>query len=135
MVTLSRHSKLARPDRLLRLAVDEMDRFPVGQSPIKMGRSSGQTAVSLAVSMGAARVVLLGFDMKATAGQTHYHVERPLYTPEHAAKTAGEYATAFLPHWAGWAAAAAEVGCEVLNATPGSALLEFPFVDLKDVLQ
>lgn len=133
-VTLSRHSKVAAPDLLRRVAIEERLDFPIGRGPIRTGHSSGQSALSLTVTMAARQVVLLGFDMKAVAGQTHYHVERPLYTAEHAARTAGEYATTFLPYWAGWNDAALRVGCEVLNATPESALSEFPMVDLKDIL-
>ncbi|RWQ16097.1 hypothetical protein [Mesorhizobium sp.] len=134
VVTASRHAKRTAPERVLRVEIAERPDFPVGHAPIKAGRSSGQTAVSLAVTMGAATVALLGFDMKADGGVTHYHVGRPLYTKEHAARTVSEYAASFLPAWTGWNEAAVKAGCRILNATPGSALTEFPAVDLEAVL-
>ncbi|AMS41166.1 hypothetical protein [Aminobacter aminovorans] len=134
VMTVSRHAKLAAPERVMRVEIAQRPDFPIGQGPIKAGRSSGQTAVSLAVAMGAAAVALLGFDMRDRNGVTHYHADRPLYTAEHAERTVGEYAATFLPAWAGWNAAAAKAGCRILNATPGSALTEFPTVDLETLL-
>lgn len=134
VVTVSRHAKRAAPDRVMRVEIAERGDFPIGHGPIRAGRSSGQTATSLAVTMGAETAVLLGFDMRDRDGVTHYHADRPLYTKQHAEKTAGEYAATFLPAWAGWNAAAAMAGCRILNATPGSALTEFPAVDLETML-
>jgi hypothetical protein len=134
LVTPSRHAKATAPDRVRRVELAERPDFPIGCGPVRIGHSSGQTAVSLAITLGAARVVLLGFDMQAREGRTHYHRDRPLYTDEHTRKTALVYATEFLPFWQGWSRAARAVGCEVMNATPGSALDEFPLVDIEDVL-
>lgn len=133
-VTVSRHAKNALPERLARIAISNEPGFRVGRGPVRSGRSSGQTAVALAIAMGAAQVILLGFDMRADAGVTHYHTDRPLYTVEHMQRAAADYASNFLPGWRGWNAAAQAAGCLVLNATPGSALLEFPPVDLDDIL-
>ncbi len=134
VVTPSGHAKRAAPERLTRIAVGEHFGFSVGRSPVRAGNSSGQTAVALAIAMGAARVILLGFDMRAVDGVTHYHLDRPLYTAEHMARAASDYASNFLPGWVGWAADARSAGCTVLNATPGSALSEFPMVEPEDVL-
>lgn len=134
VMTVSRHAKLAAPERVVRVEIADRQDFPRGHGPIKTGRSGGQTAVSLAVTLGAFRVVMLGFDMKDDGGVTHYHVDRPLYTKEHAARTVGEYAATFLPAWVGWNEAAVKAGCRILNATPGSALAEFPVVDLETLL-
>lgn len=135
VVTPCRRAKAAAPDRVLRVACIHRPDFPVAALPIRTGHSAGQTAVSLAISMAADRVVLLGFDMRAADdGATHYHVDRPLYDAAHAAATAPVYASSFLPAWAGWDAGALAVGCDVVNATPDSALTEFPFVDLETLL-
>jgi hypothetical protein len=40
-------------------------------------RNSGACAVSLAISGGAARVVLVGFDADAIGGRTHWHGDHP----------------------------------------------------------
>lgn len=87
------------------------------------GRSSGEACVQLAVNMGAARIVLIGFDM--TPG--HFHDRHKVTVPE------TTYAT-FIESF-GWTAAWCErKGVEVLNATPGSALPYFPKVDLNDLI-
>jgi len=135
VVTFSRRAKAAAPDRVRRVDCIHRPSFPLAHVPIRVGHCSGQSAVSLAITMRAKRVVLLGFDMRANAkGQTHYHKDRPLYDAAHAAKTAPVYAESFLPAWKGWHADAHSVGCDVVNATPGSALTEFPAVDLEQEL-
>jgi hypothetical protein len=98
-----------------------------GGPPLKRGRTSGHCAVVLAIALGASRVVLLGFDCKVTANRTHYHDR---YCEEHAAI----YANDFAPAWAGYNAEAQAVGCEIINAGPDSALTEFPFVSLDQIL-
>lgn len=127
-VTASRAAKAAAPNRLLRLEMIERADFTVGQPVLKLGASSGHTAVSLAIAMGARRVVLLGYDMRLVDGRSHWHdhYSHPIQDP---------YEESFLPQWAGWNAAARALGVEVLNATAGSALHEFEFADIDDLLQ
>jgi hypothetical protein len=135
LVTKARIAKGDAPD-LIRL-VDTVTQpgapkntiFPPPGSPkIAWGRTSGHTAISLAIAMGAARVVLLGFDMRlADDGRSHHHDDYQRVT--HAAVFAD-----FLRHFEGWNRAALDTGVTVLNATPGSALDEFERVDLADEL-
>lgn len=44
---------------------------------IHQGYNSGFQALNLAVLFGAARVILLGFDMKATGGRSHWFGDHP----------------------------------------------------------
>jgi uncharacterized Rossmann fold enzyme len=106
-----------------------MDRFPPpGAAVIRQGRSSGQTAISLAIAMGAARIALLGFDMRTVGGREHHHAE---YS---GARDLDIYAREFVPAFRGWRAQARDRGVEIVNCTRGSAIMEFPFVALDEVL-
>lgn len=127
VVTTSAHAKEVMPDRLLRVESEKRDDFRPGVLAVKKGRSSGHTAVSIAVAVGARRIILLGFDGKVTDGRSHYH-------DHYEAKNPGIYAKEFVPAWEGWRAAASRIGVQVLNATPGSAIEEFPMVAIDDVL-
>jgi hypothetical protein len=73
--------------------------------------------------MGAARIVLLGFDMRIADGRSHCH-------DDYESRDPNLYETDFRPAFEGWNAAAFRAGVEVVNATPGSALTEFAVVDL-----
>lgn len=44
---------------------------------IHLGGNSGYAAVSLAVEFGAARIVLLGYDMQRTGNRSHHHGDHP----------------------------------------------------------
>lgn len=50
-------------------------------SKIYFGGNSGFQAVNLAFLMGAARIVLLGYDMQATNGQLHWHPDHKCGNP------------------------------------------------------
>lgn len=104
--------------------------FPLpGSGVLRHGASSGHKAVSLAVGLGAASVVLLGFDMRRdAAGRAHFHADYPWKDHD------PRFRDLFIPGFDGWFAAAAAVGCTIRNATPGSALREFPSVSLDEVL-
>ena len=88
------------------------------------GRNSGYAAINLAVLFGAARVVLLGYDMRHVGGRTHWH-NGHLRTAK-----PSTYRDVYLPRFATLVAPLAAAGVEVLNATPGSALTCFPAVEL-----
>lgn len=132
VITLSKAAKRELPDKVRRVrAVGDPMLPPVFKraGEIQQGRSTGHAAVSLAIAAGAARVVLVGYDMRLIEGREHHHQHyagRP--------RDLEVYARDFVPAFNGWAAAAASVGAEILNATPGSAITEFPFVELDEVL-
>jgi hypothetical protein len=127
VVTCSVPAAQDMPHKVHLVSVENTRGFPPsGSGFIRNGRSSGHKAISLAVAMGARRAVLLGFDMRVVDGRSHFHGEY---------KRAPElYRDAFIPTFKGWCRDARRSGCEVLNATPGSALTEFPFTTLDEVL-
>ena len=103
--------------------------FPAPGTAVQQGRNSGNTAVALAIAMGAAKVVLVGFDCRVVDGKEHCHDE---YTGP---RDLGLYDNEFLRAFDGWQAAAEASGVEIVNATPGSAITEFPMVDIRKELQ
>jgi hypothetical protein len=107
-----------------------MPGFPTGQSEtIRQGRSSGQTGVSLAYALGADPIYLLGFDMRTVEGREHHHDD---YVG--APRDLDVYEREFIPSFKGWHEQALAAGRRIYNATPGSALKEFPFVSLDEVI-
>lgn len=127
--TFNKESQIAYP-ALLRVENIHRHDFAVGHPPMRDGRSSGHRAVSLAVMCGARRVVMLGYDMRVdpVTGRSHCHDKYQHTEPERA------YRDEYVPSFTGWYASALMVGCEILNATPGSAVTEFPMLDLDDLL-
>jgi hypothetical protein len=127
VVTTSKWLKAALPDVVKLAHAPALESFPrPGSTEIRSGRSSGQTAISLAIAMGAAEIYLHGLDMRVVDGREHHHCEY-----EGRQRNLSVYESKFLPAFAGWNAAAERVGVKVLNATPGSALKEFPMVDFE----
>lgn len=128
ILTLSRTAKREMNERVKRLEIENFEDFPPpGTRAIKAGRSSGHTAISVTVSMGAKTIILLGYDMRIVNGRSHHHNAYGTQSPE-------LYSHDFIPKFAGWNAAAQRAGVTILNATPGSALAEFPIVDIEDIL-
>jgi len=107
--------------------VEGLDR---NRAKLATGGNSGHQALNLAIHLGAARIVLLGYDMKlGSNGEAHHH-------PDHLAPSRDPPAV----NLARWAARFAtmlptlrELGVEVLNATPGSAIECFPRVQLEEI--
>lgn len=130
IVTMCKRAKADHPERVARVKGEWMPGFPpAGSQTVRQGRSSGHTAVSLAVSLGASLVVLLGFDMRVVDDREHHHDD---YAGTDRDPTI--YEREFIPGFRGWREDAARAGVIIVNATPGSALAEFPSVDLDDVL-
>lgn len=140
VITLSKQAKRELPKKVKRVRAEWCPGFKTaGDGVVKQGRSSGHTGISVAVALGAARIVLLGYDMRTVDGREHHHDDyagRPrdldIYQREFIPGFQSfEHAGVIYP---GWNDAARQHGVEILNATPGSALREFAFVDLDDVL-
>ena len=95
---------------------------------ISWNKSSGASAINVAYWLGAKRVVLLGFDMQMQGEHKNWHddyrgeVKNP------------ELFTQHLHCFPYIVEDAQALGLEILNATPGSAITQFPFVDLKDLV-
>lgn len=112
------------PGRILKIATLTNPNF-LFDTHVKHGNSSGHTAISLAVALGATLIILLGFDMRLVNGRSHSH---DFYVEQ-----ASVYRTAYIPAFRGWARAAARIGVRIVNATPGSSLHEFPIMRLEDI--
>lgn len=94
---------------------------------IRTGSNSGYQALNMAVHTGAARILLLGYDMQTQGGKTHWFGEHP--KPSSAA-TYGTFASNF----ESLVTPLKSLGVEVINCTPGSALPWFPRRNLADLL-
>lgn len=168
VVSMSRAAKRVLPEKVKRIKgsgqpTDNPPRFPApGSATIHGGRTSGHTAVSLAIGMGAVRIVLLGYDMRLlpkggpytdpktgsaeereilskSSHPRHYEI-RARYLEHHHSEYFDKprdlfiYESDFIPAFRGWHAAAQTAGVDIINCTPGSAIPEFPFADLDEVL-
>ena len=106
------------------------DGLETNPSGLKHGMNSGYRAVNLAVHFGAARILLLGYDMQRGAGKDrleHWHGDHPI-----ASRSAYPV---FRKHFETLVEPLKALGIDVLNCTPGSALECFPKAPLRDVLR
>lgn len=104
----------------LRLVAGEDGKgFSLDPERIHYGKNSGFQAVNLAILFGAVRIVLVGFDMHGT----HFFGAHPKPLRN---------TTSFAAYIEQFEIAAKRLPrhVEIVNATPGSALKCFPFVDL-----
>ena len=85
---------------------------------LQTGSNGGYQAVNIATLAGAARVLLVGYDMRFTGGRSHWHAGHPVKVAEDRyLQYARSYKT-MLPQLA-------RLGVEVVNCTPGSAVTCF----------
>jgi hypothetical protein len=105
---------------------------PVSQSglsasnnALRTGMNSGYQALGLAIAAGAARVVLLGYDMHFAGEKSHWHGGHPVHVGE------GMYRDVYAKFFH---ELAPQLKVEVLNATPGSALTCFRRIALESLL-
>lgn len=114
---------------LLRLIGDKQA-SGLSQNPkvLHCGKNSGYQAVNLAYLMGAARILLIGFDHRYVSNRQHWHANPPYgncswYEP-------------WLDRWQTVADQIAwnRIELEVINCTPDSALKCFPMQRLKRCL-
>lgn len=107
---------------------EERPGFSRGQDVIFYGNNSGYQGLNLAILFGAAEIILIGFDMRAVGGQSHFFGEHrsPL-------RATGNFTT-----WIAKFTKAAEMlggSPRIINSTPNSALMCFPYVPLAEALQ
>lgn len=127
IVTVSPKAAEAMHGRTKLVSAEYHNGFPpVGSGFIREGKCSGQRAISLAVALGVFRGTLLGFDMRAVDGRSHFHDE---YVND-----PGRYGEHFMPAFRGWHRDAERSGVRIVNATRGSALTEFPMSTLDQEL-
>lgn len=115
-------------DRVHMLRIREAKGLSTDPGVVHSGRNSLYQALNIAVLAGAARIILLGADGKPGAdGRTHWHGGHQRATP-----------AAFWPLVRQAFSSAEnqllELGVEVLNASPGTAIDSFPKADLEDLL-
>jgi hypothetical protein len=106
---------------------------PVGTGKVWQGRSSGHTLITAMIAMGAECVALVAYDMRLAIGadgkmREHFHDEYK------GPRDLTIYENEFVKAFTGWNEAAAASGVRILNCTPGSAITEFPFADLDEVI-
>jgi hypothetical protein len=101
----------------------------LGRTCLHSGGNSGHQAINLAYLFGAARIVLLGFDMQERdPARSHYFGEHPYHRkPLHRGYSRWRDALGDL------GADLAAEGVEVVNATRDTALTCFPCVPLENV--
>jgi len=87
------------------------------------GVCSGAAALNLAFLMGAARIVLIGYDM--SGGQYH---------DRHKVKTSTSAYETYMRHFPPMATALERIGVEVFNVSKQSKLKCFPYKPLKDFI-
>lgn len=107
---------------------------PLGSSTVQAGRSTGHSAISLAIAMGAACVALVAYDMRLVEGREHFHMDYVGCGDGQRGRDLTIYEQAFVPGFRGWNEAALASGVKIVNCTPGSAVTEFPFAELDEVL-
>lgn len=91
------------------------------------GPDSGSMAMNLAYHFGASRIVLLGFDMGFSGGESHWHPDHQIPSVE------ANYTDLFFPHYPGLVTALQKRGVEVIRCTP-SRLAFVPEVSFAEAL-
>jgi len=98
---------------------------------IRLGGNSGFQALGLALYFGAAKVVLLGYDMQATGGKLHWHPDHKGIPTHHLGNPVPEKMKEWCRHFADLAA---QTTVPIYNATRTTALKCFPRVALEESL-
>jgi hypothetical protein len=128
------HPRGDRYDWIKYLAKDTSHTKGISSNPkmVSWNGNSGAAAISLAVHTGAKRIILLGFDMKLNeSNMQHWH---NLYNK---GERLNKKKLPFERHLRGFSAIAADakrMGVEILNASPGSEIKEFPKYTVKELL-
>lgn len=115
VVRFSHKPSFDLPWPLIGIAHDKYGEFSRSLGALA-GSSGGAMALNLAALLGASRIVLHGFDMRPG----NYHSDHRVATPDKV------YPERFIPSFEKMAPHLADLGIDVFNATPGSALTCFP---------
>jgi len=103
--------------------IEGLEAAPTG---LRTGKNSGYQAINLAVHLGAARVVLLGYDMQRTGGREHWFGNHPNGSRSPYDAFARRFASLVQPLRA--------LGVSVVNCSRHTALTAFPRQPLLEVL-
>jgi hypothetical protein len=121
-------SEIAKEYGLRLVAGENGNEFSLDPRLIRYGGNSLFAAVNLAILFGAARIILVGADMRHVNGLAHFDGDHP--KPLRQCSDYTKFAPAFDA-----AAKALPAHISIVNATPGSALKAFPIVSLEDALE
>lgn len=102
--------------------------FSYEQDRIRHGGNGGYQALHIALSLGADRIILLGYDMHAQTGKSHWFGEHP-----NGKQSDSRYAN-WIKEFPALALAANNRGQEIINCTPDSALDCFVKRELGEVV-
>lgn len=91
---------------------------------LRSGNCSGYAAINLAIQMGATSIVLLGFDMKFSAGDSHWHDGHPIPNKERQFKK-------MLPFFETMLRTSRALNVSIINACPESAITCFQKIQLE----
>lgn len=117
-----------RPDEVKLLENTGIKGFEEKPDGLRTGSNAGYQVINLAPHFGAARILLLGYDMRrGEDGRAHWHAEHPTGGPI-------DYENFFAPKFYDLVAPLDALGIEVWNVTPGSALTAFPKMTLEAAL-
>jgi hypothetical protein len=123
--TINEHA--AKVDGLNRVFGERGSGVSTARNTVMEGGNSGYQAVGLAILFGAARIILLGYDMQFTAGKKHWHGDHgdQLHNPTPLS----------LKTWAGnFNLLAAQSPAEIINCSRATALTCFPRMGLDESL-
>lgn len=101
--------------------------MPTKNDGVTNGRNSGYQALQMAILLGAKRIFLLGFDMRAHNDKVHWHDEHPIPTPTNVFGAMIESFVKIAP-------ILKQRGIEVINCTRESALKVFPYQSVERAL-
>ncbi|PWJ93537.1 hypothetical protein C8D77_101216 [Mesorhizobium loti] len=124
VICANRHSKNRLGDRIRCIDINDLT-ARIGGLSHHVQASSGHILSCLLQLMGAARLILTGFDCRVVDGRTHGHNDY------NSLNDLPVFEGQFMP---GWQALALLLDIEIINATPGSAIPCFPFRSLEDCL-
>ncbi|MCH7573609.1 MAG: hypothetical protein IIA59_00630 [Candidatus Marinimicrobia bacterium] len=95
---------------------------------LRTGGNGGYQAINLAAHLGATRIILIGYDMQPGPDGKHH------WFGDHPNGVAPLYDVNMLPHFPSLVDPLRDLGIEIFNCSPGSALTCFPMANLEDVL-
>ena len=113
--------------RSVRVDTAEKNEFQTNGRWINSGGNSGFQAINLAIAFGAARVVLLGFDMAPAGRKVHFHADHVSGLRNPSPDIIGRWRERL-------DAAPVPTGVEILNASVETALQSFPRKSLAECL-
>lgn len=98
---------------------------------LRPGKNSGYQAINLAVHLGAKRILLLGYDMKASVEKG---VVKTHWFGDHPGGTSQDVYLQMLPWFDTLPPLLKKRGIEIINCTPASALKTFPMRAIGEAL-